>query len=178
MLTRTERVLRKLLELSRRGVGGERVNADRKLDELCAKHGIDRTELERDNLDVRTIKLEYHGDHEYKLLVQVVGAVLNTHSPTLLQVGRARTWVLVEAPAAQAVELEVAYAAHLSAMREELAVFLNAYFMRNSIYPASDNPDAEDAEPLTPEQQLDARRARDMAYLLRRTHVRKQLGEG
>ncbi len=52
---------RRLLELAKRGVGGEQENAQRMLDELLAKHGISIDEIDADN-NIRTFKIKNPDD--------------------------------------------------------------------------------------------------------------------
>ena len=63
-------LLQKLKALAERGVGGEKEGAERKLKQLMAKYGVDRLELEEDQ--VSRYEIKYRGEFEKRLLSQIV----------------------------------------------------------------------------------------------------------
>ena len=63
-------LLRKLRALAERGVGGERQNAQKKLDELIKKYNISDEELEDEVAELYHFK--YRGKRESALLVQIM----------------------------------------------------------------------------------------------------------
>lgn len=175
MTTRENRILRKLLELARRGEAGERENADKLLDRLCAKHGVNRADLERADLPLRRVRYRFRDEHERSLAVQVASMVLDKNAVTTLTTGRARTWQEIDLPVAQAVEFEAMFTAYQSAWREEQHALLYAFITKNRIFPAT----AEPGSTAPDEAELRRwRKARNMAPGVDVVAVRKQLESG
>ena len=74
MSNKTE-LLRKLKKLANEGIGGEKVSAEKKLNELMNKYGISETELLEDKIE--TMEFIYHGAEQKRLLIQIIYKVAN-----------------------------------------------------------------------------------------------------
>lgn len=74
MSDKTE-LLRKLKKLADEGIGGEKVNAEKKLNKLMSKYGISETELLEDKIE--TMEFIYHGVEQKRLLIQIIYKVAN-----------------------------------------------------------------------------------------------------
>jgi hypothetical protein len=160
-------LLGKLQALAQRGIGGERDNARRKLDALLERLGMtpDEFELSEDRA-LRWFRVTKFP----KLLLLIAMEVLNV-DPIRYKRSRAGKEVAIECTPAQAVEIEMIYAAYRRGLEREIETLKEAYFYRNNLYAQATRP-------------FDEKYSRDktiaierMAARLSRTVVHKQIEE-
>lgn len=175
MTTREDRIMRKLLELAKRGETGERDNAGKLLNRMCAKHGITREDLDRGDIRPRLVEFHVASENEHALAVQVATAVTGEAVYLGYPEGNP-TLRLIQLPGAQAVEFETLYTAYLSAWRENVAALLYAFVARNNIFHPQD--EGTPLEAATPEELARWRKAARMLPAVDRVHVHRQLGGG
>lgn len=129
--------LRKLRELALRGVGGERENAEQLLDQLIKKYGVSLADLDESN--VKRFELEYHGDEDEKLLLQIIYMVLNDVDCVYGMIyegsGRkCRTRKSVHCTEAQKLEIEFLHEFYQRLWAKEKAYFLEAFIQKHSLF--------------------------------------------
>lgn len=146
---RIKQRLLKILELARRGEGGERVNAQRMLDNLLKKHGLTIDELERE-IDERTFyEFTYKGEFEKRLLNQCVYAFVPKWDGRVFSKPANKNVCAYRLTKAEFVEVELYFSIH----RESLKVHMkrmaesafNAYVQTNDLFCV--NSESEDVLP-------------------------------
>lgn len=166
--------LMKLLELSRRGVGGEKDTAAAKLESLMAKHGITMEDL---GIDVR--KTEWFqprsGDLYVKLMTQTIHAV--TGGTRMWKSTMRKRWIGADVTKAEEIEIRLRYDAYCIGMKKELDIFFSAFLHTNMVFPPSRGEDKPDV-PLTPEEEWRVRKIALAMMGMERVQVRKQIGGG
>ncbi len=132
--------LRKLLALAQQGIGGEKTNAQARLEALMQKHGIQLSELEDEAKKTQWFK-PARGSIERRLLFQVISQVC----------GNTSTWknkskpgrIGVEVTKSQHLEIDLRYSAYLIALQKQMDITFSAFIHTNQIFPdgpASDAP--------------------------------------
>ena len=66
-----EEMLKKLLALSKQGVGGEKINAEALLNKLLKKHGLTIEDID-DEEEIKQWDVHFNTDFERKLIYQVI----------------------------------------------------------------------------------------------------------
>lgn len=144
--------LKKLQALAERGVGGEKTTAEKKLQELLKKNGIESLqELETD--ETHYYLFSYNGKHKAKLLRQCIYKVLGYENyPKFYRTSGTRQKIGTYCTAAQKIEIELENEFYSNIFDEEIADFMDAFIAKQSIYP-EDAPHRDIIkEELTPEE--------------------------
>lgn len=130
-------LLRKLRALAESGEGGEKINAQRKLEEFMKKYGITEKELEEETLE--PCEFSYHGKRERMLLAQIIFKVLNDENRvygfTYTASGRAcKTKLGCKATAAQKIEIEFLFDFYKRLYEREEDFFFSAFIQKHSLF--------------------------------------------
>lgn len=172
-LTADQRIrLAKLLELARRGHGGERETAQHMLERLLKKHGLTMADLESQELEAEWHEFTFKTPLERKLLIQVAVSVAGRE----MQVARLPKWrnrLAFQITRAQNAEISVAFSVYRVALEKEVDALFSAFAHVNEIF-APGGTVREDHE-MTPEEREKARRASMMAFGMMKTKVNRQL---
>lgn len=161
--------LLKLLELSRRGVGGERESAESMLAAMLKKHGMTMADLESDDSQTIDVIFTFGTEMEKRLLYQIAYQVVNGDYDAF-KIGKGKR--KLQLTRSQAAEVQVRYSVLVRAFREELKVFYSAFIMRNNIYPDSARRDKSE---FTPEQLEQMDKIARMASGMDRVNIHKQI---
>ncbi len=162
---------KKLKALADKGVGGEAVNAAKKLELICLKHGINLEDLDDDKLQMGWFNVK---PQQRKFFIQVVASVLGSDFSTYSQLknGKKIKDVLgIESKPAQIAEVEMKYTFYWRAYQEELAIFYRAFIQTNQLYVKGSSAQKD----LTPEEEEMLERTLAMAQAMRKHEFRKQL---
>ncbi len=126
--------LKKIQELAKRGEPGERDNAQKLLEELAAKYGVD---LDSISEDIKTKAVfQYSTSWERKLLGQICFAVANTKSYYSVNNGKIRKRAIaVDVTPAQAIEIDLQYGIYRKALKEHMDIAYDAFVQQNNIFP-------------------------------------------
>jgi hypothetical protein len=140
--------LRRIYELSERGVGGERDSAKATLTRLLKKHGLTLPDL----LSPRTEAVYFEWKHEWerKLLVQVICKVKNVRSYYSQKVEGKRKACTIELTTLEAIDARLYYDHYRLILATQLDEFATAFFHANHLY--CDVQDETERAPLTPEE--------------------------
>lgn len=140
--------LRRIYELSERGVGGERDSAKATLARLLQKHGLTLPDL----LSPRTEAVYFDWKHEWerRLLVQVICKVKNVRSYYSHKVKGKRKACTVELTSLEAIDARLYYDHYRLILATQLDEFATAFFHANHLY--SDVQDETERAPLSPEE--------------------------
>ena len=76
MSNKTE-LLRKLKKLANEGIGGEKVSAEKKLNELMNKYGISETELLEDKIETMEFSFHVFGSEDWDTIVDTDPIILD-----------------------------------------------------------------------------------------------------
>ena len=139
---------KKLKALADRGIGGEKVNAERMLHTLMSKHNISLEEIEGEARDYVSFTVK---PEQGKLFAQVACMVV----PNANLYGRkgAKNKVFAELTKCEYIELKATFDFFWKAWERETGLFYTAFIHRNHIFRTSDNKeDKEDDDNTTPEE--------------------------
>jgi hypothetical protein len=151
---KTINLLKKLKELSERGIGGEKDNAARMLEKLMKKHGLTFDDLAEE--EIKEIELEYHNAEEAALIRQVVYKVLGTSEAAqkavfVYRYGKGkRSKKLIRCTPSEAAQIILLYNFYRDLWETERAKLFEAFIQRNSIFGKSTEEEKEDSR--TPEE--------------------------
>lgn len=150
--------LRKIYELSVRGVDGERENAQKLLTSLLARHRLTIEDLIGEEKIHHEIK--YRGKLQRKMLLQIVAHVIGDLEKVEVYTRRNRKELLIfDLTASEIAEVELLYSEYWKAFEKEQERLLSAFISRNNIYPES----KDDRKEFTPEEMAELRRVMRMA---------------
>lgn len=148
MTDKKKELLLKLKNLAERGVGGERETAERKLQQLIEKYGIDEEELSGD----QTVDFEfyYKDEWERKLLRQLFYRMFGmeyANKAFVYKWGKgSRSIYGVTCTKAEGVQLQIEYDFYKKLYYEELDIFQKAFVQKHSLFPDSSGSDREYTE--------------------------------
>lgn len=157
---------KKLKALADRGIGGEKINAEKMLKALMKKHGITMQEIEGDEIDFNEIIVS----KEKKKLFHQIGYSIFGKAFRNLDIRRVGSTRYVKCTKAQAVEWEAKLNFYWRLYAEELDIFFHAFVQRNNIF----SSDAEEHEP-KPEERERIRRVLEMASTIKKESYSKLL---
>lgn len=132
--------LRKIHQLAKHGVGGEKDSAKLMLQKLLKKHNLSLNDLESEEKVLRVYR--YSGLHERKILLQCYFKFLNETSVTYYKVRKgqrcSKTKMKFELTRLQHAELQSQYEHYLSHFRAQLArnlkAFTKAFINKNNLF--------------------------------------------
>lgn len=126
--------IKKIRALAERGVGGEKVTAQKKLDKLLRDNNLSLESLEEDS--IQYYLFSYKDDHSAKLLSQVIYKVLGTENGKKLYKSRGtRLKIGVYCTPAQKIEIDLEYEFYLNLFNYEVEQLLSAFIQEQDIFP-------------------------------------------
>lgn len=142
--------LRKLLELARRGVGGEAENAARFLAKLLKKHGLIVEDLDDAHTKPSPCSFKFKGSEEEALVLMILCSIARSDS-LMVQV-RGRTLTALLTPG-QKIEAELTVEPLLRDWREQRQRLMHAFVLTNRLMDGIPD-DAKDRarKPLDPKE--------------------------
>ena len=163
--------LRKLRGLIERGATEhERDTAQRIYDTLCQTHGITADEL----FEPKSVKMiAFRGEHERRLLFQIVAAVTDSTNSSVFQQGKKRTSRGFELTDAEFVKVDRLFRIYRKDMAAEMDRVYRAFVETNKIYPATAR--VNDADDITPEEYEELKRVVMMADVMTKSRVNSEL---
>lgn len=139
--------MKKLLELARRGVGGEAENAQRFLERMLASHGMTLADIEADNQRRALARFKYRDSVERNLLVQIFSKVLNTSDFPVFKRKGAK-FIGAELTPAERAEAVMYHAALAPALKKHLELAYSAFIQKNEVFKDS-------SDEVSPNKELD-----------------------
>lgn len=125
--------LKKLLALAREGVGGEKDNAQERLESLMRKHGITLDQLDGEERKLEWFRLSA-GDYGKRLFYQTLRKVCG-ECPDTYKSTYKRGQLGADVTVAEKVEIELRYPAYAAALQKEMDVCFSAFIHVNNIFP-------------------------------------------
>lgn len=161
---------RKIHELTRRGVEGERDAAVQILQKFIQKHGISIEDIEGEKKTFREFHFRSH--LEERLICQIAANVVGRNTSRYRKRGK-RKVVVYELTDAQYVEFELKYSTWRNLLIEEMEVFYEAFVCQNDIYPIGVAP--KESHEMTKEEIKRVLRVQVMAENIKKANIHKQL---
>lgn len=150
-------LMKKLLALAERGVGGEKETAKKKLMELMEKYGVSDTDLKNESLEDHEFK--YGDKNEKKLLCQIFYKINHEREVLAYKRGRGRHTILVfRATREEAIQARVEYDFYKQLWREEQDFLLECFVQKHRLF--WQGPDA-------PSQELDEKTEKRMWQMMK-----------
>ncbi len=135
---KTIQKIKKLQALAERGVGGEKDTAERMLQRMMEKNGIQSLD-ELQSEEYEYTLFSYNGKHERKLLVQCIYKVMTAAGDRRYYRSKGKRQKLgIYCTKAQKLEIEMEFAFYRDVFYEELDIFMSAFINAQGIFP----PDA------------------------------------
>ncbi len=172
------RKLRKILEHARRGSPGEKEVAQRLLDGLCSKYGIDPETVFREPEVEFAIK--YRNNGELTVLTQIICVTLKTDSVNYAPRAKIITGKcspLLKAEILTRCEIYLRdYRRQFTEKKKEFSLFPRAFIASNDIYNSDADPD--DSKPLTDAEIEEIRKVVLMSRGIKRSEINPLLDGG
>lgn len=148
-MTEKEKLLiEKINKLAKEGVGGEKINAQKKLQELMVKFGIAEEDLESEEKKVFYYKIP-KDEIQYRLFRQVVCSF----NPEIMATEPKNNKIGLQLTAEENIELQARLDFYLKQFEEELETLLIAFVHKHRIFvPNEAIDDKNDEEPMSPEK--------------------------
>lgn len=162
--------LGKLLVLSRRGIGGEKKNANQMLRAMLKKYGLTLLDIESEKEEMYWFKWRDEFDH--KLLDQIMYRILGKDAPTWTSSKKRKQLGVMVTPTCM-IEIKAEHDAYRKKLKDGLAIYYRAFIQKNEIFPDK-QPKQKDKE-LTPEEEEAICLMLRMASNIEKTQIRKQL---
>jgi hypothetical protein len=146
--------MQKLLELTRRGVGGEAANAERFLAKMLTRHGMRLSDIESIDQQRSKVQFKYRTSEDQMLLWQIITKVRDQHDVQAWGY-RGKKLLIVELSPAEHAEVLVHHAVLAPAMEAHMKRARTAFMHANQLFPASAKRDKESCKPID-ERELEA----------------------
>lgn len=146
------RRMRKIMELAKRGVGGEQAAAESMLANLMAKHGITLDDLGGDAVERHWHEFSFSSAQEGTILAQCVFRVRGTGEVSIKRRPKSRSKVYHELSRAEHAQVVLMYAILRKAWAEEVDKLETAFIHINRLYSKTERTDDEPAPERTPEE--------------------------
>ena len=166
---------KKIYTLSKNGVGGEKSNAEKILNDFLEKHNISIEDLENEELGDYFFNLE---KNDYELWNQIVSKVNRTIKrygkfpiKAIKSLGFQGNY-FITCTAAEYVEIESMYIHYKKLYKEELSVFFYAFCDANDLLV---NANENDSQELSEKEEEELIRAMKMARSIKKESFRRQL---
>lgn len=164
MNERLKALLIKIRALAKRGVGGEKINAERMLAELMSKHNLTLDDIEKESREWRELKVP-----RYRLLNTLFwNVVTSTYDIKRYRKTRKRDVILLELTASEQMEIMAKYQFYSHHFNDDLDVFLRAFISKNELY--SKTPNGEQPKEMTAKEYNQMMKALQMRDSMTKYH--------
>ena len=147
--------MQKLLELAKRGVGGEAANAERFLTKLLAKHGMQLSDIANDDQQRSKVTLKWRTTEDRSLILQIIGKVLG-ESEFTTWVHRGKKVLIVELTPSEHAEVLMHEAALAPALVAHMRRAMQAFIQVNQLYPPTTKHDDDTPRKTMDKEELEA----------------------
>lgn len=167
---------KKLKALADKGIGGEKINADKMLNDLLKKHNLTIEDIEGEKTADYFFKLK---DEEVKLFMQIVARV-NYNIPKYGEIPAKKVKQLslkgnyfITCTVAEYVEIQSMLGVYPRLYKEELNIFYTAFCKANDLL--VNEGKLKTTDDLTPEEYKEWKRVQEMASKIKSETFRKQI---
>lgn len=123
-------LLLKLQELAKRGINGEKENADKLLKKLMKKYNISEDEINDE--EINEVELELRDDIEERLASQILFAFFD--SAPLYKKWKKRVKYYTKLTKSQEIEFRYMFSVYLEDFRKQELIFYRAFINKNRIF--------------------------------------------
>jgi hypothetical protein len=170
--------MNKLLELSKRGVGGEADNAKMLLEKLMAKYNLTYEDLEKN--EIKTQEVSYKTWYEEKLIYQVMYMMFPlepVYTYSNQRYKRNRNKCILKLTDSQFIEFQYAFSIYLKDLEDNLRLFCSSFIQSNHIFPNEDNlPEDRKANGGEDMSYKDMMKMSAFAQYIDKSQIRKAIG--
>lgn len=168
MTTKTIELARKLAELAKRGVDGEKINAEKALQRIMEKYNLTFEDIEEDKKHACYFKFENLGMR--RLLIQTIYSVIGDDYQCY-RYGKNQLYLY--ATASQQIEIEMKWEAYRRSYKKQLKIFYDAFINKNQIF--HESASGRDPETMTQADWDEYYRIQDMMKGIEKTKINKAL---
>lgn len=143
--------MQKLLELARRGVGGEAANAERFLMKMLSQHGMQMSDIATADQPRNKVTFKYRTVDEQMLIWQIITKVRDDHDVKAWG-QRGKKVLIVELSRAEHAEVVMLHAVLGPALDAHLKRARMAFVQANQLFPASARSSGDQRKPLDPKE--------------------------
>lgn len=145
-------LLKKLQALAERGVGGEKVGAQKKLEQLMKKYGIEEMDFSEDKEEDHDFR--YHNDFEKKILRQLFYKIVpdyKSHTYYYTYGRGSKSTYGIRCTKAQALQIQIEYEFYCNLWKEEVDFFMEAFIQKHRIFATPTSREHVDKTPMSKE---------------------------
>lgn len=161
-------LLRKLNELAKRGIGGEKENAALMLDKYCKKYGIKLADLESETKHERSF--QYTNVYELEFIIHLLRHVSIEEG----SYNAVKKTVQCDLTNAEYVEAVSMWEFYRPILREGLSHYVMGFMHANKLFAHPDRK--QDYSTLTPEEIVSIKKMQKLSAGIDRNIFRKQIG--
>lgn len=165
-------LLLKLQELAKRGVDGEKENADKLLKKLMKKYNISEDEI--NNEEKNEVEIELRDNIEVRLVCQILFSFFD--DAPLYQKWRKRIKYYTKLTKSQEIEFRYMFSVYLEDFRKQERIFYRAFINKNRIFPKENlNGEGRSLYDAPPEERNEILKSQMMMGGIEMTRIRKAL---
>lgn len=145
-------LLKKLQALAERGVGGEKEGAQKKLDQLMKKYGIEEADLSEDKEE--DYDFRYHNEFEKKILWQLFYKIVpdfRSHTYFYQHGKGSRNTYGIRCTKSQALQIQIEYDFYCDLWKEEVDFFMGGFIQKHRIFAVPTSREHVDTTPMSKE---------------------------
>lgn len=127
---------KKIYELTKRGIDGEKENAVLQLEKIMSKYNITMEDLESERIEMYAFKFDWDFYLSRKLLIQIIYMVLGENvRGNFYKNTKEKYLIYVKCTSQQKIEIEALYTFFKNNFKEDLKLFYEAFLDKNHLYP-------------------------------------------
>lgn len=175
MDNKKKQLLNKLKALAERGVGGEKETAQRKLEELMRKYGVEEADLSDEKKE--GFKFKYKNQFEKRLILQIANKTFGDEWVDRIYIytrgiGK-RSIILIECTKFEETQIRIEYEFYKELWKEEVEFLFKVFIQKHNIFDPNGSSKNDTTEHKYSEKEL--RRMAMMEMLLQDKTMTKML---
>lgn len=163
--------LKKLFALAERGIGGEKVVAEKKFNELLAAHNINIEDI-TEKAEPRCFEFSFNSKYEKKLIFQIYTMCINSRE---MKYGQKKRKLLFKMMPMEGIDAQNIYSILRRELNKEIKACVSAFIQVNRLFPSDS---AEDDRKLSQKEIEEIRRMLNHAKSMEKTPIRKAMEAG
>ena len=143
-------LLKKLKTLSKYGVGGEKIEAEKALNKIMQKYHINEEDIKED--DYREIKIRFKGKEEEKILYQICYKILGTKERLFSSIyqykrgSESRNTRLIICSSYEAAQIILYFDFYKEIWKKEKDLLMEAFIQKNELYGVSSENNSKECD--------------------------------
>jgi hypothetical protein len=168
-MNRTIELAKKLKALADRGVDGEKMNAEKMLQDLMAKHSLTIEDIEGEKVDYEIFE---YSQKKHQILRQIMYMVMGKGLNIFGYRGN-RNALVIECTKSQVIEIKASFDFFWAAYERDLERFTDAFIHKNRLIPH--DADQIDVSNLTENEIRELKKTMEMMTVIDRNTLHKSL---